>query len=147
MADALRSLLGRRSFRRQVRLALEGGIGLYQQQWPLTGQVPPPHGAAWPDPSRIGAGRRSRAFQRPYGVDHVTLTAAVIDGEGRELAVAQFGMLRPADFYAQGPAEQQLRESLEAWDEAGLLASVGDCRLVAVLFSWGDLTRALLPAG
>jgi hypothetical protein len=140
----LRSLLERRSLQRLVREALEGGAGLYRRQWPL--DATPTIGAQaevvadWCRETLAGSGR-------PYGIDYVTLRLALVDGGGREVASGQLGALRPLDFYGQCRAETKMADLLRSWEQAGLLAGHTDRKLDAVLFSWGDLTRALLAAG
>jgi hypothetical protein len=125
------TLLKRRSFRADVRRALEGGIGLYHTTWrvdrnagELAGEV-----VDW---CRQMLGQ----MRRPYGLDYVTLAIALLDAEGERTASITYDAFRPVDFYDDRNVEAQVHETLRSWPAAE--------RLSAVLFSWGDLTRELL---
>jgi hypothetical protein len=77
-------------------------------------------------------------------MDYVTLGLAVLGPDNRIISSVSLGVLRPIDFYAQGAAETQIAGTLQQWASAGVPEGA---RLSAVLFSWGDLTRELLPTG
>lgn len=142
MANPLARLLRRDSLRDQVRRAVESGVGLYHTTWRLDRDQPPPEAFAG---ELIGWCREMFSrIQRPYGMDYVTLALAVLGQDNRIIASVSLGVLRPIEFYAQGAAETQIAATLQQWT----LADVPEgARLSAVLFSWGDLTRELLPAG
>lgn len=142
MSNPLGRLLERRSLRDAVRCALESGVGLHHATWraeDATGEELARELIAW---CREALGR----MHRPYGVDSVSLALAVLGADRRPLASTHYALLRPADFYGNGPVEAETRATLCRWAEDRALGQAG-ARLSAVLFSWGDLTRELLLAG
>ena len=143
MANPIRWLLQRQSLEAEVRSALEAGVGLYQASWTLDAGVPMQALAteliAW---CRSAAGE----MQRPYGLDHVSLTISCFTRDAQEAGCLNFGVLRPLEFYGSGTVEEALRAKLHSWAEERLFTPGGGQYLTAVLFSWGDLTRELLPA-
>lgn len=139
MSHPFSSLLKRRSFRADVRRALEGGVGLYHTTWrtdeasveELAGEV-----VEW---CRQMVG----LMRRPYGLDYVTLALALLDGGGDRKASVTYEAFRPSDFYDEDTTQARVRETLRSWSEM----VTTDEHLSAVLFSWGDLTRELLAEG
>jgi len=147
MSNALTRLFQRQSMRASVRRALESGVGLYRTTW----QIEPGTDAQTSDDlaSDLIAWSREVLSQmhRPYGLDYVTLALSA-HGEGDAPAASvNFGIVRPQDFYDEGPAEDQIRTTLHRWADTQILGRCQGGRLSAVLFSWGDLTRELLLAG
>ncbi len=139
--------LQRQSLRASIRRALESGVGLYHRTWRLHDGVagqPGDHLTA-----EVIAWSREVLSQmhRPYGLDYVTLALAVLGDEDHEVASTNFGVLRPEDFYHQGPAETQVAATLRDWTHGQVMPLNPRVRLSAVLFSWGDLTKELLLAG
>jgi hypothetical protein len=124
-------LLKRRSFRADVRRALEGGIGLYHTTWRIDGSA-----ADLADEVVDWCRQMLGQMRRPYGLDYVTLAVALLDADGERTASITCDAFRPVDFYDESKVAVQLRETLRSWPIAE--------RLSAVLFSWGDLTRELL---
>lgn len=128
--------------RDHVRRALESGVGLYHTTWRLDDE---PQRSTEATAAELIEWCRDilGRIHRPYGLDQVTLALAVLGGDNQLIASANYGVLRPIDFYAAGPAETQILHTLRQWAENDTLACG---RLSAVLFSWGDLTRELLVA-
>ncbi|MGB2694944.1 MAG: hypothetical protein WBD55_07115 [Dehalococcoidia bacterium] len=142
MANPLARLLRRDSLRDHVRRAVDSGVGLYHTTWRLSRGESPPEAFAG---ELIEWCREMLSrIQRPYGMDYVTLALAVLGPDNHIISSVSLGVLRPIDFYAQGAAETQIADTLQQWTRAGVPEAA---RLSAVLFSWGDLTRELLPAG
>ncbi|MEX1255007.1 MAG: hypothetical protein WEE64_11780 [Dehalococcoidia bacterium] len=131
MSHPFATLLKRRSFRADVRRALEGGIGLYHTTWRIDRSA-----VDLADEVVDWCRQMLAQMRRPYGLDYVTLAVALLDAEGERGASATYDAFRPVDFYDASKVEVQVRETLRSWPP-------GD-RLSAVLFSWGDLTRELL---
>ncbi len=130
----------------KVREAVEAGIGLYHSHWGLGNDG---DGGLSPEEA-------SRAIlnwccetmgqmRRPYGLDYVTFALALLGPQNEEIARASFGVLRPSDFYNDGPAPMRLEEVVDQWQTQGCFRSASS--LSAVMFSWGDITRELLLAG
>jgi len=130
----------------KVRDAVESGVGVYHTCWELGGE---PATALQPDEldSIILEWCRTTIGQmrRPYGLDYVTLALGMVGGESEENVRFSFGVLRPSDFYADGPVPARLVQLMEEWQEKRCFDS--SRQLSAVMFSWGDLTRELLLAG
>jgi hypothetical protein len=130
----------------KVRDAVESGVGVYHTCWELGGE---PATALKPDEldSMILEWCRATIAQmrRPYGLDYVTLALGMIDWESEENVRFSFGVLRPSDFYADGPVPARLIELMREWQAQGHFDS--SRWLSAVMFSWGDLTRELLLTG
>lgn len=147
MSNPIGRVLKRRSLRANVQRALESGVGLYHTTWRIEAErerhVDAELAAELLDWCRDTVG----LMHRPYGLDHVSLTIAVLNDEGEPVSTTNFGVLRPQDFYDHGPAELQVRETFRRWRAGRLFARNQDGRLSATLFSWGDLTRELLLAG
>ena len=146
MPNPISRLLQHRSLQAEVRRALESGVGVYHATW------------------RIESGTKAEASEdltaklvdwcrdvlsrmhRPYGLDYVTLTLALLSqGEG-QVANVNYGVLQPGDFYSPGSVEVRIQETLRRWADDQVSADSGSGTLSAVLFSWGDLTRELLLA-
>ena len=128
----------------RVREAVEAGIGVYNRSWEL-GDEPSWLEDAF-DAAVLEWCRDTMAqMRRPYGLDYVTLTVALLDEENNEVARLGFGVLRPGDFYLDGSVPGRLAQLIREWREEGQFDS-SRC-LSAVMFSWGDLTRELLVAG
>ncbi len=129
----------------KVREAVEAGIGIYHMSWQLGGE---PATALRPDEmdSLVLEWCRTTMTQmrRPYGLDYVTMALSLMGRENEETARHSFGVLRPVDFYAEGPVASKLTELMRDWSEAGHFES--SRWLSAVMFSWGDVTRELLLA-
>jgi hypothetical protein len=130
----------------KVREALESGVGLYHGHWRLrskeeAGLLPEEVSLAILDWCRAAMGQ----MRRPYGLDYVTFALAVLGPEDEEIARASFGVLRPSDFYSDGPAPQRLNQVITEWRSGTDFRSARS--LSAVMFSWGDITRELLLAG
>lgn len=136
VSNPLSRVFQRQSLRDHIRRSLESGVGLYHTTWRLESDST--HMAntliVW---CREVLGQT----HRPYGLDYVTLTLAVLDEDNVQQASSNCGILRPQDFYSEGAAETQIHEVLLQWTGAQVPES---SRLSAVLFSWGDLTRELL---
>jgi hypothetical protein len=130
----------------KVRDAVEAGVGVYHMSWELGGE---PDTAVRPDELDSVVLEWCRAtmtqMRRPYGLDYVTMALSLTGWESDEMVRHSFGVLRPVDFYAEGPVPTKLAELMEEWRAAGYLQS--SRWLSAVMFSWGDLTRELLLAG
>ncbi len=150
--------LRRAGLREQIRRAVDAGVGVYNRTWPLhqaensSKDALAPQGKARVlcsqvlDWCRFAMGH----MRKPYGLDYVSLLVAIIDAEGREVAQVNLGIARPQEFYGDGAVSQRVEEVLVRWEEEELLSPQGGAgppRLVALLFSWGDLTRELLLAG
>ena len=144
MAHIIDHILRRSPFRRQVREALRAGTGLYVHTWPLTDV---PGSADVPPVEEVLTWCRETIAhtRRPYGLDHITLTLALLDAAGNTIAATKDVLLRPLDFYTPDGAEALVRRTLEDWRRRG--HTPASAQLGVVLFSWGDLTRALLAAG
>jgi hypothetical protein len=130
----------------KVREAIEGGIGLYHSHWGLeseenAGLVPEKAGQVILDWCRETMGQ----MRRPYGLDYVTFAIAILGPQNEEIARASFGVLRPSDFYDDGPAPMRLEAALDGWRSGACFGPATS--LSAVMFSWGDITRELLLAG
>jgi hypothetical protein len=130
----------------KVREAVEAGIGLYHSHWGLeseenAGLVPEKAGQVILDWCRETMGQ----MRRPYGLDYVTFAIAILGPQNEEIARASFGVLRPSDFYDDGPAPMRLEAALDAWRSGACFGPATS--LSAVMFSWGDITRELLLAG
>lgn len=143
MSNPIRRLFERPTLEVEVRRALEAGVGIYQTSWavePGTSlRVLAAELVAW---CRSAAGE----MQRPYGLDHLSLTLSCVTKEAEEVSCVDFGVLRPLEFYGAGTVEEALHAELQGWAENGLFTPGGGEYLTAVLFSWGDLARELLPA-
>jgi len=130
----------------KVREAIEAGIGLYHSHWGLEsddngGLAPEKAGQAILDWCRETMGQ----MRRPYGLDYVTFAIAILGPQNEEIARASFGVLRPGDFYDDGPAPMRLETVLDGWRSEAYFRPATS--LSAVIFSWGDITRELLLAG
>ncbi len=138
MVNAVSRLLQRRSLRRAVQQALESGVGVYHRAW----RVAPACGEASAG-ELLGWCRQTLGeMHRPYGVDSVSLALAVLAEGGVPLASTNFAVLHPGDFYS-GAFESDARETIRRWADDHFF-DAADSRLSVVLFSWGDLTQALL---
>jgi hypothetical protein len=130
----------------KVRDAVEAGVGVYQMCWELGGE---PATAIRPDEIDSIVLEWCRAtmtqMRRPYGLDYVTLALSLAGWESEETVRHSFGVLRPGDFYTDGPVPATLAQLMEQWRAEGYLES--SRWLSVVMFSWGDLTRELLLAG
>lgn len=130
----------------KVRDAVEAGVGVYHSCWELGDE---PATALRPDEldSTVLEWCRSTMAQmrRPYGLDYVTLALALVGSENQEMVRFSFGVLKPADFYVDGPVPTTLAQLVDEWQAEGRF----DCSrwLSVVMFSWGNLTRELLLAG
>jgi hypothetical protein len=135
-----RRFFRRRAIRSKVVRALGTGVGVYEASF------------AWPEEDGSEAALAIVAWcremlsrtDRPYGLDQVTLTLALESPDGARTASETLQVLRPADFYEDDRALRGLESALGRW--TGLPNSTPH-RVHAVLFSWGDLARELLPAG
>lgn len=130
----------------KVREAIEAGIGLYHSHWGLgndgdAGLTPEKASHAILNWCRETMGQ----MRRPYGLDYVTFAVAILGPQNEEIARASFGVLRPSDFYNDGPAPMRLEEMIDQWRSQACFRSASS--LSAVMFSWGDITRELLLAG
>jgi len=130
----------------KVREAIESGIGLYHSHWGLeseenAGLAPEKTGQVILDWCRETMGQ----MRRPYGLDYVTFAIAIMGPQNEEIARASFGVLRPSDFYNDGPAPMRLETVLDGWRSGACFGPATS--LSAVMFSWGDITRELLLAG
>lgn len=133
--------------RSQVRDAINAGVGVYNRSWELADPVPEDFAAEALAVEILGWCRETAAnMRRPYGLDYMTMAISIIGPEDGEVATANFGVLRPQDFYG-GAAEREVSEIVVRWDSEGLLRSPQSRELAVVVFSWGDLTRELLVAG
>jgi hypothetical protein len=133
------------SMKSKVREAIEEGVGLYDIHWELGSKADGALQAEAASTAVLDWCRETMGqMRRPYGLDYVTLALAVLGPDNEELARASFGVLRPSDFYNDGPAPKRLQELLSQWRSEGHLRSSQS--LSAVMFSWGDLTRELLIA-
>ncbi len=141
MFDSIVGLLKRDGTRDQVEKALAAGVGLYHSSWQI-GKAAPAVLA-----QRVAGWCREALSRthRPYGLDHATVSLALVADDGDEITVETYKVLRPVDFYGACPAEATFEATLAEWDRQGLLAS--SPRISIALFSWGDLTRELLAAG
>jgi len=130
------------SMESKVRDAVEAGIGLYNTCWALGDAffVENAHAVIleW-------CREQMAEMRRPYGLDYVTLALTLLGEENEESARFSFGVLRPSDFYEDGPVPGKLETLVSEWRSEGHLDS--SRWLSAVMFSWGDLTRELLLAG
>lgn len=142
MANPLARLLRRDTLRDHVRRAVESGVGVYHTTWRFDDAAHPP--AALANELVTWCREMLSRTQRPYGMDYVTLALALLAGDNRIVASVNLGVLRPIDFYGEGPAPRLISETLRKWAQ-GQPQEGG--RLSAVLFSWGDLTSELLAAG
>ncbi len=130
----------------KVREAIEAGVGQYNTHWVLgkeggAGVQAKEAGSVVLDWCRETMGQ----MRRPYGLDYVTLALAIVGPDSEELVRSSLGVLRPSDFYNDGPASLRLEALIDQWRALGHFRS-SRC-LSAVMFSWGDLTRELLLAG
>lgn len=143
MLDSLIRRLRHGSSESKVREAVEAGVGVYHTCWELGGD---PATALRPEDfdSVVLEWTRSTMAQmrRPYGLDYVTLALALMGSENQEMVRFSFGVLRPTDFYEDGPVPQGLTQLMQEWQAESWF----DCSrwLSVVMFSWGDLTRELL---
>jgi hypothetical protein len=130
------------SMEARVEEAVEAGVGLYNNCWPLSDAF-----VVENVPSLVLEWCREQMgeMRRPYGLDYVTLALALLGEENEETARFSFGVLRPSDFYEEGSVPQRLAALIDEWRSAGRLDA--SPWLSAVMFSWGDLTRELLLAG
>lgn len=130
----------------KVRDAVEAGVGVYHMCWELGGE---PATAVRPDELDSIVLQWCHAtmtqMRRPYGLDYVTMALSLVSWESEEAVRYSFGVLRPGDFYADGPVPATLAQLMEQWRAEGYLES--SHWLSAVMFSWGNLTRELLLAG
>ena len=144
--DSLIRRLRQGSAESKVRDAVEAGVGVYHMCWELGGE---PATAVRPDELDSIVLQWCRAtmtqMRRPYGLDYVTMALSLVGGESEETVRHSFGVLRPSDFYADGPVPATLTQLMEQWRAAGYFKS--SRWLSTVMFSWGDLTRELLLAG
>ncbi len=129
-----------------MREAVEAGVGVYHTCWELGGDVATAVGPDDLDSMVVEWARGVMAeMRRPYGLDYVTLALALVGSESHETARFSFGVLRPTDFYEDGPVPATLKRLMLEWQAEGWF---GDSQwLSAVMFSWGDLTRELLLVG
>ena len=130
----------------KVREAIEAGIGLYHSHWGLgndgdAGLTPEKASQVILDWCRETMGQ----MRRPYGLDYVTFAIAILGPQNEEIARASFGVLRPSDFYNDGPAPMRLEDVIDQWRSQACFREASS--LSAVMFSWGDITRELLLAG
>lgn len=130
----------------KVREAIEAGIGLYHSHWGLENDGD--GGLSPEEASRVILNwccETMGQMRRPYGLDYVTFALALLGPQNEEIARASFGVLRPSDFYNDGPAPMRLEDVVDQWRSQGCFRSASS--LSAVIFSWGDITRELLLAG
>jgi len=147
LPNPISRLFRRRSLRADARRAVQSGVGLYQEQWQLPAKEEATDTSKLADEIISWCRDTLGRMCRPYGLDYVTGAVALLDEANEEMSSTNLGVLRPEDFYGNGRAEAEIREALDEWLEKRVLADGCDCRLSAVLFSWVDLTRELLPAG
>ena len=145
LGSLVRRLTGK-SAESKVREAVESGVGVYHPCWELGGE---PATALQPQEldSIVLEWCRSTMAQmrRPYGLDYVTLALGMVGSDSEEMVRFSFGVLRPNDFYADGPVPARLEQLMKEWQGEGHFDA--SRWLSAVMFSWGDLTRELLLAG
>ncbi len=146
MLRALVRRLRRAGIRSRLRRAADAGVGIYSGRWDLSSSS---ETSATTLSDRIleWCHESLGCMRKPYGLDCVTLALAVFGPGNREIAAQDLGVLRPQDFYADGDVAVRLRELIGLWSEEGALASPEPRKLSALLFSWGDLVREMLPAG
>ncbi len=147
MTNPLQRLLRRRALRQEVRRALSSGVGLYHSTWRIERSKGSDASAHFTSDLVAWCRDTLTGMRRPYGLDHVTLAVSVLGEDGRQIATASYGVLRPSDFYGSGSAEARIRDTLSRWSDDNVFVGSRSERLSAVLFSWGDLARELLPAG
>ncbi len=147
MPNSLSRVIQRTSLRAGVRRALESGIGIYRTGWQVDDALAD-HGSDDLAAELIAWARQALSeMHRPYGLNHVTLALAVLNSQAAKVASANYGILRPEDFYGDRPVENQVHRTLHRWAGDEVITCGRGDRLSAVLFSWGDLTRELLLAG
>jgi len=130
----------------KVREAIESGIGLYHSHWGLGDGGDAGLSPEEASPAILSWCRETMGqMRRPYGLDYVTFAVAIMGPESEEIARASFGVLRPGDFYEDGPAGMRLEAVMDQWRSQECFDSASS--LSAVVFSWGDITRELLLAG
>jgi hypothetical protein len=145
VAHPIAALLQSRSLRAEVRDALDGGVGIYHTTWLIQSELERP-GETLVGEIMDWCRAMLARMRRPYGLDHVTLSVALINEDDRQLASQAYPVFRPGDFYDEDGAEALVRATLDGWARERLLAAGGAGRVSAVLFSWGDLARELLPS-
>lgn len=147
MSNSLSRVIQRSSLRAGVRRALESGIGIYRTGWQIDTALAD-HSSDDLAAELIAWARQALSeMHRPYGLNHVTLALTVLNCQAAKVASANYGILRPEDFYGDQPLESQVHGTLHRWAGDDIITSGRGGRLSAVLFSWGDLTRELLLAG
>jgi hypothetical protein len=145
VAHPIAALLQSRSLRAEVRDALDDGVGIYHTTWLIQGSLTEPAGRLAGELVDWCRAMLAR-MRRPYGLDHVTLSVALIGQDDTQLANQAYPVFRPGDFYDDQAAEALVRATLEHWSRERLFEAGGAGRISAVLFSWGDLARELLPS-
>lgn len=128
-----------------MREAVEAGVGVYHTCWELGGDVATALGDDVNSMVVEWARGTMAEMRRPYGLDYVTLALALMSSENQETVRYSFGVLRPTDFYEDGPVPSRLRQLMQEWQAEGWLEH--SRWLSVVMFSWGDLTRELLLVG
>ena len=147
MSNPLSRVFQRQSLRGNVRRALESGVGLYHASWDIESAMTASASSDLAEELTAWCRDILSQMNRPYGLDYVTLALAVLGEKEGQVASTNYGVLRPQDFYGQGPAETQIHTTLSHWTDTEIFARSRGGRLSAVLFSWGDLTRELLLTG
>ena len=147
MSNPLSRVLQRQSLRGNVRRALESGVGLYHASWDIEAAMTASTSSDLAEELTAWCRDILGQMHRPYGLDYVTLALAVLGEKQGQVASTNYGVLRPQDFYGQGPAATQIHTTLSNWTDTEIFARSRGGRLSAVLFSWGDLTRELLLTG
>jgi len=146
LAHPIAALLQSRSLRADVRDALDGGVGIYHTTWLIQSDLAQPPGDRLAGELVDWCRARLSRMRRPYGLDHVTLTVALLGQDDRQLANQAYPVFRPGDFYDEDSAEALVRATLLEWARERLFEAGRADRISAVLFSWGDLARELLPS-
>lgn len=132
-------LFHRPSTPRRVERLIREGVGVREASWPMQ----PDADAARVEylaESIVAWVRCSMGdMRRPYGVDHVALALACRDESGSIVATSSLGVLRPMNFYEEGPSAE-VRGFL---DDA--MGSAGDppAEVLAALLSLGDIAFEL----
>ncbi len=130
----------------KVREAVEAGVGVYHTCWQLGGDLATALKPEDLDSVVLEWARSTMAeMRRPYGLDYVTMALAIMASENQETVRYSFGVLRPNDFYEDGPVPEELSRLMREWQAEGWFEH--SRWLSVVMFSWGDLTRELLLVG
>ena len=147
MSNPLSRVFQRQSLRGNVRRALESGVGLYHANWDIEAAMTASASSDLAEQLTAWCRDILSQMNRPYGLDYVTLALAVLGEKEGQVASTNYGVLRPQDFYDEGPAETQIHTTLSHWTDTEIFARCRGGQLSVVLFSWGDLTRELLLTG